>query len=76
MNKPFQRFREILESNNITQRAAARWLDRDERTIRRWIAGDLPLSNETMFLFEVVDELGFDRVQSILVKRKVPHHGR
>jgi transcriptional regulator with XRE-family HTH domain len=44
-----QQLRALLESNGLSQRGAARRLDIDERTMRRYVAGDQPVPQVVVF---------------------------
>jgi DNA-binding transcriptional regulator YiaG len=39
-----EQFRQSLDSLGLTQGACGRWLDVDERTVRRWAEGGPPRS--------------------------------
>lgn len=49
--------RALLESAGLSQRGAARLLDIDERTMRRYCSGDLPIPNVIVLaLRQVIDQ--------------------
>jgi transcriptional regulator with XRE-family HTH domain len=48
------RFREILELVGMTQVGAARFFDVDERTARRWAAGEIEIPRSIAMLLELM----------------------
>lgn len=46
------RLRSMIERSGISQRALARALGVNERTVRRWVAGDSPIPRSAMLAAE------------------------
>jgi transcriptional regulator with XRE-family HTH domain len=55
------RLRALLERSGLTQRALARELGVNERTVRRWIAGDSAIPRAAMIAAEHVCALAMER---------------
>lgn len=49
-------FRAILDRLGFPQVGAAQFLDVDDRTVRRWIAGDVPVPRSVEMLLRLMDE--------------------
>jgi DNA-binding transcriptional regulator YiaG len=48
--------RAILDRLGLSQVGAARFLDVDDRTVRRWIAGDIAVPRPVEMLLRLLDE--------------------
>lgn len=49
-----KQFRDALKRLDMTQQAAARFLDVDERTVRRWVADDVAIPETVAKLLRVM----------------------
>jgi DNA-binding transcriptional regulator YiaG len=64
-------FRELIETLELSQMAAARFLRRGPRSIRRWVAGDdePPFAERALLEVMIAEDLSPEAVEEICGRR-------